>query len=307
MREKEYQDFSLQLHDKGARRPLVGQFELTHRCNLRCQHCYIVRNTKKAELAYEEICRIINEVHEEGCLWLCLTGGEPLLREDFLDIYSYVYKKGFIITIFTNAALLHEKIAKYLSRFPPFCIEVTLNGVTKKTYELITQVEGSFEKAMQGIELIRKYRLPFKLKCQAMTLNVNELPRMRRFYKKMDLGFRCGTLIDPCMDGSTEPCCFRLPIDKIAELRNQNEAANGRDEVEDNFLGNRVSSDNLFLCPGGKEAFYVSPYGELFFCNSVRKPSLDLRKHPLSRDFMGSFRRFFRNNLKQTLLAENVL
>ena len=81
---------------------MVGQFELTHRCNLRCQHCYIVRNNKKAELTYKEICRVIDEVRKEGCLWLCLTGGEPLLREDFLDIYSYAYKKGFIITIFTN-------------------------------------------------------------------------------------------------------------------------------------------------------------------------------------------------------------
>jgi radical SAM protein with 4Fe4S-binding SPASM domain len=289
MREKEYRDFSLQLHDKGAIRPMVGQFELTHRCNLRCQHCYIVRNAKKAELTYEEICRIINEVRKEGCLWLCLTGGEPLLREDFLDIYSYAYKKGFVITIFTNGALLNEKIAKYLSRFPPFCIEVTLNGVTKKTYELITQVEGSFKKAMQGIELIRNYKLPFKLKCQAMTLNVNELPLIRRFYKKMDVGFRCGTLVDPRMDGSAEPCSLRLPIDKIAELHNQKEAVNGRDEVEDSFLENSVPSDNLFRCPGGTWAFYVSPYGELFFCNSVRKPSLDLRRHSFKQGFYGLF------------------
>jgi MoaA/NifB/PqqE/SkfB family radical SAM enzyme len=142
MRAKEYLDFSMRLHGKGVRRPMVGQFELTHRCNLRCRHCYIVRDTTKAELTYEEICRIIDEFHKEGCLWLCLTGGEPLLREDFLDIYSYAYKKGFIITIFTNAALLNEKMAKYLSRFPPFCIEVTLNGVTRKTYELLVSPTG---------------------------------------------------------------------------------------------------------------------------------------------------------------------
>jgi radical SAM protein with 4Fe4S-binding SPASM domain len=289
MREKEYRDFSLRLHEKGARRPMVGQFELTHRCNLRCRHCYIVLNTEKSELTYKEICRILDEVREEGCLWLCFTGGEPLLREDFLDIYSYAYRKGFIITIFTNAVLLNEKIAKYLRRFPPFCIEVTLNGVTKKTYELITQVEGSFEKAMQGIELIRTYRLPLKLKCQAMTLNVDELPLMRRFYKKMDLAFRCSTLIDPRLDGSTEPCSLRLPIDKISELRNEKEAADGRDEIEDKFSKNGVSSDDLFRCPGGNGAFHVSPYGELLFCNSVRKPSSDLRKQSFRQGFYGLF------------------
>ena len=122
-----------------------------------------------------------------------------------------------------------------------------------------------------------------------MTLNVNELPLIRRFYKKMDVGFRCGTLVDPRMDGSAEPCSLRLPIDKIAELHNQKEAVNGRDEVEDSFLENSVPSDNLFRCPGGTWAFYVSPYGELFFCNSVRKPSLDLRRHSFKQGFYGLF------------------
>ena len=96
MREQEYKDFSLRVHMKGTRRPIVGQFELTHRCNLRCRHCYIVNNHQKRELTYVELCRIFDEVHAEGCLWLCLTGGDPLLREDFQDIYRYAYRKGFI-------------------------------------------------------------------------------------------------------------------------------------------------------------------------------------------------------------------
>jgi radical SAM protein with 4Fe4S-binding SPASM domain len=289
MRTKEYLDFSMQLHEKGARRPIVGQFELTHRCNLRCRHCYIVRDATRAELTYEEICRILDELHKEGCLWLCLTGGEPLMREDFLDIYSYARQKGFIITVFTNGTLLDEKTATYLSSHPPFCVEMTLNGATKNTYELITQVEDSFEKAMHGIELIRKHKLPFKIKCQAITLNVHELPLIQKFCQEIGAEFRCSTLIDPRMNGSVEPCSLRLPVNQIAGLRERHEAFNERDEVEDNLLRKKVNSDALFRCPGGTWSFYVNPYGELFFCNSMRKPSLQLR----NESFREGFYRFF--------------
>jgi radical SAM protein with 4Fe4S-binding SPASM domain len=289
MREIAYRDFSLQLHEKSQGLPISGQFELTHRCNLRCRHCYVVLQGEKTELCSREIFRILTEIREEGCLWLCLTGGEPLLREDFLDIYSYAYRKGFMITIFTNAVLVDEKVAQCWNRFPPFCIEVTVNGVTKNTYEGITQVKGSFEKAMEGIKLIRKNKLPLKLKCQLMTLNADELPLMRRFFKRMGLEFRCSALIEPRMDGSTEPCSFRLQPEEISKLGGQKEATNGRDEFDGKFSENGVASDNLFCCPGGRGAFHVSPYGELFFCNSVRKPSIDLRKDSFQHGFYGLF------------------
>jgi len=300
MRDQEYKDFSLRVHEKGGRRPIVGQFELTHRCNLSCQHCYIVNDPKRQELTGEEWRHIIDEVHREGCLWLCFTGGEPLLREDFLDIYFYAYKKGFIITLFTSATLLNEETAKCLRMFPPFCIEVTLNGVTKKTYELITQVPGSFERVMQGIELIRKYNLPLKLKCQAMTLNFHEIPLVRRFYQEMGMKFRCSILINPRMDGLTEPCSLRLPMENVLELEGRREVIKGRDEIEDNFEEKAMvekenealaPSDNLFRCPGGTWAFYVNPFGELFFCSSVRKPSWDLRRHSFRRGFYEFFSR----------------
>ncbi len=299
MRNEEYKDFSLRLHLKGARKPIVGQFELTHSCNLRCQHCYIVNDSKRQELTYKELCRILDEAYQEGCLWLCLTGGEPLLREDFLDIYSYAYKKGFIITIFSNATLLNREIAEYLKRFPPFCIEVTLNGVTKKTYELITQTPGSYDMAMRGIELIRKYNLPLKLKCQAMTLNIDELPLIRKFYQEIGMEFRCSILIDPRMNGSSQPCSLRLPIEKVRELQGRGEVVKGRDEIEDNFSKEEPQAeqknevlpppDKLFRCPGGTWAFYVNPYGELFFCSMVRKPSWDLRKHSFKQGFYEFF------------------
>lgn len=299
IRSEEYKDFSLRIHDKGNRKPILGQFEVTHRCNLSCQHCYLTGGHSGEELTYKELCRIFDEIYREGCLWLCLTGGEPLLRGDFLDIYSYAHKKGFIITLFTNATLFNKEIAAYFRRFPPFCIEVTLNGITKKTYELVSQRKESFEMAIRGIETIRTYGLPLKIKTQMMTLNFDEIPLIKKFCQDLGAQFECSSLIEPRLDGITKPCSLRLPLEKISQTPGQEEGRSGDQsshKFRDKCLAgeqdeSKAPPDNLFRCPGGSWLFYVNPFGELFFCNMLREPSWDLKKGTFKQGFYELFPR----------------
>jgi len=82
--------------------------ELTARCNNDCRHCYVNLpagdiDAKKDELTFDEIKNIVDEVVALEAMDCLLSGGEPLLREDFPDIYLYLKKKGIRVTIFTNA------------------------------------------------------------------------------------------------------------------------------------------------------------------------------------------------------------
>ncbi len=108
----------------GKRVPISGSLELTFRCNLRCQHCYVSHGhngiPRQQELNTSEIQRIIDEVVDAGCLWFLITGGEPLVRRDFLDIYTYAKRKGLIITLFTNGTLITPRIADYLAEWTVF-------------------------------------------------------------------------------------------------------------------------------------------------------------------------------------------
>ena len=120
------------------RLPISGSIELTFRCNLRCVHCYcnLPQNDRQAietELETDEVYRLLDQIAEAGCLWLLITGGEPFLRDDFLDIYTYAKKKGFITTLFTNGTLLNKDLADALVEWPPFLVEITLYGATRET------------------------------------------------------------------------------------------------------------------------------------------------------------------------------
>jgi len=82
-----YRDFC----DKASvmRVPLSGSLEITHRCNLRCVHCYVgtarySKDLQREEMGKDQIFRLLDEICDAGCLHLLITGGEPLMRPDFL-------------------------------------------------------------------------------------------------------------------------------------------------------------------------------------------------------------------------------
>jgi radical SAM protein with 4Fe4S-binding SPASM domain len=269
-------------HIGTTRNPFSGSIELTFRCNLRCVHCYcnVPANDSYAvqkELKTDEIYRILDEVEEAGCFWLLLTGGEVLLREDFLDIYTYAKKKGFIITLFTNGTLLTPEIADYLTEWPPFSVEITLYGATKNTYERITRVPGSFDRCKRGIELLLERHIPLALKTMVTTLNCHELPKIKEYAEGLGVRFRFDPLLNPRLDGSKEPCRYRLSPHEVLKLDRADEK---RAKEWQDFCQTAIQpfeSDRLFICGAGVSTFHIDPFGQMSPCEMVRFQSFDLR------------------------------
>ena len=275
-----YREFSETIHSKvGEKRiPLNGSIEVTLRCNLRCLHCYCSYNSQKKELSYKDFCRIFDEIADMGCLWLLITGGEPLLREDFLKIYTYAKKKGFIITLFTNATLLTPSIVDYLKDYPPFAVEVTLYGITKSTYEKITRIPGSFNRCIEGIHLLLERKIPLRLKTVVMNLNKHELFKIKRFAENLGVEFRFDPLINPKLDGSKEPCKLRISPQEVIELDLMDKK---RKEAWEEFckkFPSPINSEWLYSCSAGRTSFHIDPYGDLNICIIARFYAYNLLK-----------------------------
>ena len=296
-----YADFSLKLHRRAEaqRVPVNGTFEVTRRCPLRCVHCYNNLSVgdpdaQSGELSYEEHCRVLDEITEMGCLWLLYTGGEIFARNDFLKIYTYAKKKGLLITLFTNGTLITPKIADYLVQWPPFSIEITLYGSTKKTHERITGVRGSYERCLRGIGLLTERKLPLKLKSVVVTSNKNEIWEIKRFAEDhLGLEFRFDAMINPRVDYSKSPLSVRLKPEEVVELDVEDPKRLGEwEKIALRSIGS-VSSpeqyDHLYSCGGGKNAFSINPTGRLSICGLYSRETWDLRQ--------GSFREGWENFL----------
>src|SRR3989441_10058244 len=223
----EYRDFSQQVHNQAAEKSKVvnAQIELTYGCNLHCVHCYTDCYNRpdllKQEMSYTEVTGILDQLYNEGCLWVCFTGGEIFVRKDFLDIYAYAKQKGFLITLFTNGTLFTEAIADYLKEHPPFSIEISCHAATEETFDQITQVKGSFQRFIKGIRLLVERGLPIKIKTKAMQLNKHELGQIKAFVEGLGTQFRLSTVIYPRLNGDLTPATYRLSPDEIVALECQ--------------------------------------------------------------------------------------
>ncbi len=109
--------------------------ELTERCNNACIHCLVNQPEKDETVRAREmdtalIKSILTQAAELGCLTVRLTGGEPLLRDDFAEIYLIARRLGMYVILFTNARRITPEIAGLLARYPPGReVEVTVYGM----------------------------------------------------------------------------------------------------------------------------------------------------------------------------------
>jgi Predicted Fe-S oxidoreductases len=130
----------------------------------------------KKELTTEKIKDILIEATSLGCLTVKFTGGEPLLREDFEEIYIFARRLGLKVLLFTNATLITPHIANLFSHIPPLeKLEISVYGMSKKSYESVTRVPGSFQAAMEGIKLLQEKDIPFIVKAAFLPPNKSEL------------------------------------------------------------------------------------------------------------------------------------
>ena len=288
MNSASYGEFSLALHEKftNKRVPIDATLEVTRRCPLECQHCY--NNlpmgdlaARKRELTKEEYFSLLADLAEMGVIWLLFTGGEIFARKDFLEIYAFAKRQGFLITLFTNGILINEHIADYLREFPPFAIEITLYGRTKRTYEALTQMPGSYDRCMRGIQLLLDRGLPLKLKTVGTKINRHEVASMKAFAEQeLGVEFKFDSLMSPRIDCSQAPLNVRLsPEDVVALDMYWPKVAAGHRKVLAGEIGRPTAAVNtVYSCGGGLKSFAIDPYGHMSICVISHQDTYDIRE-----------------------------
>lgn len=300
MEQVSYGAFSADLHQRqaGERVPLQVSIEVTRRCPLECLHCYNNlpmgdMDAKRRELSKEEHFRVLDELVEMGCFWLLYTGGEIFARKDFLEIYTYAKKKGFLITLFTNGTIINEQIADYLAEWPPFAIEITLYGRTRETYETLTAVPGSYDRCLRGIKLLKERGLPLKLKTVATSINKHEVVAMRQFAEEeLGVEFKMDGQINPRIDCSQSPLAVRLAPEELVAL--DMNAPKGMSEYRRlakrdlESPPNLSTSDTVYFCGGGVGGFALNAYGEMGICVISQQDTFSIREAGLRQVWDGA-------------------
>ena len=282
------------LEEAGAyrhRTPLEGTLETTFRCNLSCVHCYVNQPAGDAaerarELPLARLLRLVDEIAAEGGLDLLLTGGEVLLRPDFPELYLHAVRAGLRVTVFTNGTLVTDRVAELFAEFHPACVEITLYGMTRETYERVTRVPGSYERCLEGIRKLQARGVPLKLKTMVLTWNADEVADMRRFAEGLGVDFRHDSLLNPRVDcGANRNPELQVGAERAVAIDLLDPAL--RASYEQSYraavAAGPEASEEVYTCGAGQMGFTVDPYGRLQLCQLSRRASFDLRRESFAR------------------------
>jgi MoaA/NifB/PqqE/SkfB family radical SAM enzyme len=279
------------------RLPLGGTIDLTYRCNNACRHCWLCLPVdapeKKNELTVDEIRRIVDDARAMGCRRWSISGGEPMLRPDFPEIFDYLTRKAISYSLNTNGTLITPEIARLLTRKGRKMI--ALYGATAEVYDHVTRHPGGFEKLMQGFEYLKEAGAGFIVQLIPMQANFHQWDEMIALARSLSKHWRCGApWLFLSRDGSKqrnkEIQAQRLsPSDVVdldqpaptyseltAELEKTERGMGGTGHIETVCGAVDEGDDRLFAkCIEGRREFHVDAYGRMSWCcGFIKDPAL---------------------------------
>ena len=167
-------------------RPYVISWNLTYRCNLACEHCYLDAGPKplvgtdnfadRSELGTEECFRVIDEIaaFAPECLTI-LTGGEPLLRRDILEIVQRAAERELWVVVGTNGVRITENVARRLAEAGARGLSLSLDALDPERHDRFRNVRGAWQNTVEGAEILNRTGLPFIVQTTAGSHNLGEL------------------------------------------------------------------------------------------------------------------------------------
>jgi radical SAM protein with 4Fe4S-binding SPASM domain len=173
-------------------RPYVISWNLTYRCNLACEHCYLDAGgapqvgtenfADRSELSTDECFRVIDEIaaFAPECLTI-LTGGEPLLRRDILEIVRRAAERELWVVVGTNGVRITENVSRRLAEAGARGLSLSLDALDPDRHDRFRKVRGAWRNTVEGAEILNRTGLPFIVQTTAGAHNLGELDAIAAF------------------------------------------------------------------------------------------------------------------------------
>lgn len=289
--------------------PLSGTFELTPRCNMNCKMCYIRMSEEEMlargrEIPAQEWIHLGEVCRDAGMLFLLLTGGEPLLRPDFREIYEALNKMGLLISINSNGTMITEEIALWLGTMPPARVNVTLYGGCNETYQKLCGNPHGFDQAVRGIRLLREAGVHVVINASFTRLNVGDMEAIYATARKFGIPVREAVYMFPPVRSAKEgrvdemtrfspeeagEALYRakecgMDPERFREMRQR--VVSGLPEVWDCEECSRSSGEPMG-CTAGRSSFWITWDGRMTPCGMMNEPVTN----PFAEGFSAAWQR----------------
>ena len=263
-------------------RNMVMQWHITHRCNLRCTHCY--QEDYSAFGTRFDLLRVLEQFDELLGFYqmrghINITGGEPLLHPDLFFLLNEVRKRGWTFGVLTNGTLIDRYLARRLSSYHPSFVQISLDGL-KKTHDKI-RGEGNSDRAIDGICHLKSYEIPVMVSFTAQRENRGELDKLSRVCKKIGVDkLWFDRVVIPAADDTNG---LTLSADEYDRLLHSAARINrhGRVHCDRALQFLYAKNKRIYRCSAGDRLLIVQADGSVMPCRRIPLIADNIKDHTL--------------------------
>lgn len=280
------------LREMPERNPTNGTFELTVRCNLHCKMCMFRHDDSEnpelmaKELTAEQWIDMARQAAEAGTMSLLITGGEPMLRSDFCEIWEGVYKQGFIMELYTNATLVTPKIMETLKKYPPHRIGITIYGASAETYEKVCRNGRTFKQMINGVHLLQTLPSVFEFRTTLIQDNFQDGAEIDALVRR-EFGQKYGVKQAEPINKAVRGACANVEKCRIKPEQDVKRKVERQIDTIRQIVGDRFKLENLIIkrknrtiplekeryslfgCDAGMSQYTITYDGKLLACQMI--------------------------------------
>lgn len=263
----------------GGEVPAFAMVELTRRCNLDCAHCYAVWDRARPEMPTPRILRLLEELRDEGCLFVTFTGGEPTGHPDFLRIARRANRLHLAIQVYTNGARIDEETAHELARLNVWSVHISVYGARAATHDAVARRPGAFDRVLAAARTLRGLGIDVEFSFVVMKSNFAEYDDVAALCRRLDVRFGSDFTVTPRDNGDLSPISLRLDEEQLAAIMRRKMA-----EAPAPILEAPPTAPEgpalAFSCAAGRSTASVNAYGEVYACVSLPVPVGNVLERP---------------------------
>ena len=198
--------------------PLSAMIEIADRCNEVCVHCYQIQG-QKGEMGTDDVKRVMDELADLGVMFLTISGGEPTLRKDFLELVAHARKRRFAVKLYTNGLKMTRELAQKLGELAVQEVQISLYSHRAEVHDWVTRVPGSFEKTVAAARHLMEAGVKVVLKSPMMSFNAPEYREWIDFVVSLGADYMMDPHVDPRESGDRGTEALRIDDETYVRVR----------------------------------------------------------------------------------------
>ena len=248
--------------------PVSVHIEIASKCNERCLHCFIPHECKTEVMPFPTFEKIISQCAAMNILHITISGGEPLLHPNIINMLAICREKDLSVNVLSNLTVLTDDIANEMMKNPLLSVQTSIYAMDENIHDAITKSKGSLFKTKSAINSLLERNIPLQISCPIMKLNYEYYKEVISWAERYNISVLADYAIIAKYNHDGNGLELRLSLDEIEQFIRDNFTNNTqfKTDEENELLKNRMKSPDDYICSICGSSICIGVDGNVYPC-----------------------------------------